>query len=436
MLKPAQPSNESLRLQSLLDLRILDTEPEPAFNQIVEMASAIAGTPIALISLVEKDRQWFKAKVGIEISETPRDISFCGHVVGSGQSLEVCDATRDPRFHDNPIVTDGLQLRYYFGAPITLQDGVTLGTVCVIDQTHRQLTEEQRQGLETLARHAAALFELRRRDQALREQALTLQAALRELAESRDQLAQASRQAAVSDLASGVAHEVNNPLAIILGSIDHIELMLRQNRPLEKVLEGFDRMRAGAQRIRDVVQALRDFSYVASQTSSRIPNESLQREGSVQGGIDQALLLLRSRAQAKGVQLKFDEARFPADDRVMAETREVMACALALLTNAVDFAKSEVLIQAERTDREFVVRVQDDGIGIERERAARIFEPFQTSREVGQGRGLGLGMAKGLANRRGGDVRLIQIKDPTIFEMRWPLSSASIQAGRDASKIA
>lgn len=156
------PPNETERLAALARYCVLDTPAEPAFDRLVRLARALFDVPIALISLVDSDRQWFKARSGLDAEQTPRAVSFCGHAVAADELLVVPDAAADPRFSDNPLVTGGPFIRFYAGAPLRTRDGFALGTLCVIDRQPRAgLDPEQRQLLEDLAAIAVDELELR-----------------------------------------------------------------------------------------------------------------------------------------------------------------------------------------------------------------------------------------------------------------------------------
>ncbi len=141
MLKAPIPTNEDERLKALRDLLILDTPPEERFDRIVQFARDEFDVPIALLSLVDGDRQWFKARVGLDAEETARDISFCGHAILQPDVFLVPDASQDARFADNPLVTGGPQIRFYAGAPLELSPGVRIGTLCLIAPQPRELDE-------------------------------------------------------------------------------------------------------------------------------------------------------------------------------------------------------------------------------------------------------------------------------------------------------
>ena len=154
---------EARRLAALRELGVLDTLAEPAFDTITRTAAQLCGVPIALISLIDAQRQWFKSKLGLPgVEETPRDVAFCDHAIRDDSLFEVSDATLDPRFATNPLVTGDPDIRFYAGAPIVLPGGERIGTVCVIDRAPRQLEEHQRAMLQSLAAIVGAMLSQRR----------------------------------------------------------------------------------------------------------------------------------------------------------------------------------------------------------------------------------------------------------------------------------
>ena len=191
-------AGEAARLAAIRRYRILDTEPEQRFDDLVLLASQICGTPMALISLVDRDRQWFKARLGMEATETSRDVAFCSRAIEQPDLFVVPDALEDERFRDNPLVRGEPHIRFYAGAPLVTADGLAIGTLCVLDREPKALTAEQRAALEALKRQVESQLELRRsldelagaleaRDQAERDQE-RLVAELREALDSVDRL--------------------------------------------------------------------------------------------------------------------------------------------------------------------------------------------------------------------------------------------------------
>jgi anti-sigma regulatory factor (Ser/Thr protein kinase) len=155
-------TDESARLAALRSYKILDTEPERAFDDLTRLASQICGTPIAAISLIDDRRQWFKSRVGLSIQEAARSVAFCAHAIQQRSTMIVPDALGDARFRENPLVTDEPRVRFYAGAPLITPEGHALGTLCVVDRVPRTLTPDQMQSLEALRRQVEAQLELRR----------------------------------------------------------------------------------------------------------------------------------------------------------------------------------------------------------------------------------------------------------------------------------
>ena len=177
------PTNEAERLRSLKALGVLDSVPERKFDALVQAAALVCGVPISLISLIDADRQWFKANVGLPgVTENPRELAFCAHAILGDGIFEVPDATLDPRFAGNPLVTSSPDIRFYAGATLRLSDGTHAGTLCVIDRQPRQLNAQQREVLSHLAAAAVQALEGRRAllaERELRETASQAAAVLR-----------------------------------------------------------------------------------------------------------------------------------------------------------------------------------------------------------------------------------------------------------------
>lgn len=161
MPKAPLPENEIERLKILDSYEILDTTPEEAFDDLTALASQICGTPVALVSLVAENRQWFKSRYGLDVTETPRELSFCAHTILQDDILVVLDLSRDERFADNPLVTSDPNIRFYAGVPLKTTEGHALGTLCVVDQIPRSLSLQQTKALEVLGRQVISQLALR-----------------------------------------------------------------------------------------------------------------------------------------------------------------------------------------------------------------------------------------------------------------------------------
>ena len=219
---------ETSRQDALRACGVLDTLPEAQYDGIARLAAAICGTPIALVSLVDCDRQWFKARVGIGATQTPRASSFCDHALASPGLFLVPDALADARFRDNPLVTGDPNIRFYAGAPLTDPDGFALGALCVIDRVPRDLTAVQRDALATLAGQVAVLLEARRQVARLERSRGELQRAnaqLRRLAVTDGLTGLRNRSAFDGRLAEAYALAARHgrPLSLVLLDVDHFK---------------------------------------------------------------------------------------------------------------------------------------------------------------------------------------------------------------------
>jgi len=195
-MKTPSPKNEKKRLEVLWQYEVLDTVPEQVFDDLTELAASICGAPIALITLVDENRQWFKSRVGITVNETSRDVSFCGHAIMQQELFIVPDATKDDRFAQNPLVTSDPKIRFYAGAPLITPDGHALGTLCVIDKVPRTLRPDQKRALQILSRHVISQLELRRHGLELARAAEERERFQRDLEKAHAELACARRELA------------------------------------------------------------------------------------------------------------------------------------------------------------------------------------------------------------------------------------------------
>ena len=237
-------AGEADRLAALRRYSILDTDPEQRFDDLALLASQICGTPMALISLIDGDRQWFKARVGVAVAQTPRDVAFCARAIEQPGLFIVPDALEDPRFRDNPFVREEPHIRFYAGAPLVTADGFALGTLCVLDRKPRTLTAAQAAALEALKRQVIAQLELRRsldelsaalgaRDRAERDQD-------RLVAELRESLDSVERLSSLMPYCSACELSMEMPARpeAISGVTDGVtQLLRRKGWPDEKAME-------------------------------------------------------------------------------------------------------------------------------------------------------------------------------------------------------
>ena len=204
---------ENERLASLRSLQILDTAGEKAYDEITTLAAQIAGTEIALVSLVDQDRQWFKARHGLDASETPRDLAFCAHAILTPEEpFVINNATEDQRFHDNPLVAEAPSIRFYAGIPLRSPvDDMPLGTLCTISPRVLEINAQQLAQLQILANQVEHLL-------ALRRATLDLQHVVQEVDQARQEAVEAN--AAKSRFIASVSHDMRTPLNGVLGTLE------------------------------------------------------------------------------------------------------------------------------------------------------------------------------------------------------------------------
>lgn len=402
------PPNEDERALSLEHLGVLDSAPEKEFDDIVVLASTLCEVPVALVSLVDSERQWFKACVGLDVRETHRDLAFCAHaILAPADVLTVEDARLDPRFEHSALVLGPPYIRFYAGAPIIDDSGHALGTVCVIDTKPRTLTEPQRTALLALARQTASLLQLRllrhqreRRAEML-EQELAQANALNQVAE--ESLRHAKRISSLGMVTASIAHDFNNILQALSASLQMIRLRARRPKDVEQFSDtGLQAVEQGRQLV----------SYLLSCVRLDSPNLVCIDVNARLEAMRDVLL----RTATDSVELTFDLSA--PDTAVMCEEAKLNAAVLNLLTNARDalgpagsICISTRLVRVENDvalagGNYVVLSVTDTGPGIPGDLATKIFEPFFTTKERGKGTGLGLSQVREFVENAGGTVRV------------------------------
>ena len=369
----------------LLGYRVLDTDPELPFDDLVRVASHICGTPIALVSLVDRDRQWFKAKVGLDASETPRDLAFCAHAILDDAVFEVQDTLEDPRFATNPLVTSAPAIRFYAGAPLIVGEALRLGTLCVIDRQPRALEESQRDALRALARQVVAQLDLRK-----------LLSAEREIRAEREQLIAQLQEVADfrNRLLATVSHEMRTPLTAMKGS-------------LQLVAGGV----LGA--LPEQAQGAVEIAHRSTERLARLTNDLLDLEklGSMRGAFEPKALepqgMLRKVAkELEGLdpQVSLRIVVDPeAPEEVYADPDRIQQVLVNLVGNAVRFSPvggTVTLRLAPGEQRPVRFEVSDEGPGISEEDQGRLFRAFSqvgSKQQRAGGAGLGLAICRSIA---------------------------------------
>lgn len=532
--------NEGRRVEELHSYQILDTAFDRSYDELVALVASLCGVPMAAISLIDEHRQWFKAQVGFQVRETPREISFCTHTIRQDGLFVLEDASLNPDFSKNLLLVNS-NLRFYAGYPLTTPNGLNIGSLCILDSVPRQLTEVMaktlpviartvmtqlelhrshnrlaeslqvqngqekklrsvNQQLETLINHVhrgiiaenedglvdfandlfCEMFQLRKGEVIgnsgagvlekcshffsapsrpesllageLRKPVLNEELILRDgrvlerdripleilgfyngqvwifrdvsekrrmqavIEEQQLRIAETAKLTALGEMAGALAHEINNPMAIIQGRIDHL-LELAQSSELTRaeVITYAEIIRGVVKRVTKIVSGLRSFS----RDGEGDPPEFIL----VQDLILDTLVFCREKFKSHGVELKVHSI---ADDvRVLCSQVHISQVLLNLLNNAFDAVENQsvkkVEVSAVVSKTHVEISVEDNGPGLSKSAQEKLFTPFFTTKKVGRGTGLGLCISKRIMDLHSGHLDLVTSPGQTIFTLRLPL---------------
>lgn len=373
-MKPAPVTpDEDQRLAKLEAYNVLDTLPEAVYDDIVSLASEICGTPIALVSLVDTDRQWFKAKVGLDAPETHRDVAFCSHAIHGDEVFEISDSRLDHRFHDNPLVTGDPHVIFYAGAPIISVEGHKVGTLCVIDNEPKTLSPTEKEMLTRLSRQVAYILE--QRIVAERADALN-----QELRAANEELFQFSYRA---------SQDLKAPLVSI------------------RRLADFVRKDFGEEQYEEAIENLEKVSAMAVQLEQEVNNVLALREaGATEHASESFSVLDLLQDIAEDVEWQLEDANCDLktssiqDFMMHSEKARIRQILTNLISNAIKYrdpSKTPCSVEIrcpQRADR-IVIQVIDNGVGIDQEHHSEVMGMFKRFHpELSEGTGLGLAIVK------------------------------------------
>ncbi|WP_298364294.1 ATP-binding protein [uncultured Lutibacter sp.] len=384
MITPEKNSNEKERLIDLKSYSILDTLPESDYDNLTAIAAEICGTKISLVSLIDEKRQWFKSHHGINASETPREYAFCGHAINDQNNvLIVQDARKDIRFHDNPLVTQEPFVIFYAGVPLISDNGHPLGTLCVIDNKPKLLSQSQIQSLSALASQVTNLLKLRKSKNVLEKTLTKLQEKNKEL----------ERFAYIA------AHDLKSPLIGISSMAD----LLSKNYT-EKLDHNGQRMleliQSSSNKLNNLIDGLLKYTKsdnILKEVKSNINLEDLKRD----------ILGLFNYENELSFELESSHAEIETN---RAALEQIL---INLIANAIKYNDKkhvEIKVNISSSDTHYKFSVQDNGPGIapqDQEKIFDIFEVLNNKDKYGNpGNGIGLATVKKIIEKSGGSIHI------------------------------
>lgn len=396
------PLNETERLKRLHYYDILDSLPENAFDDLTELAANILDVPIVLVSLIDKDRQWFKSKYGLDADQTPRDISFCQFAIMGNEIFEVEDAAKDERFKDNPLVTGDPKIRFYAGSVLEDDDGINIGTLCAIDRKPRELNEEEKESLDAIGRTVMRMIKLRKEKKQVEV-----------LSKAKD------------DFLANMSHEIRTPMNAIIGFNELLSNSELNNEQRKNV----DIIGNASRNLMNILNNVLDFSKIES-GAIELNLTTINLEETLK----QITNLHRISAKSKNLKLKFSYD-FDIPEYIQGDTTRLSQIFGNLLSNAIKFTeKGSVSFDAEALSisEEVVLvkfEIKDTGIGIANDKLDKIFERFNqaeaSTTKLFGGTGLGLSISKELTNVLDGTIKVeSKLNEGTCFTVTLPFKIA------------
>ena len=381
MIAPDFPKNERERLAQLNKYKLLDTLPESDFDNITSLVATICEVPISLITLLDSDRNFLKSHHGIDIQESPRNISFCGHAILQDDIFIVEDVREDIRFKDNPLVA-GVNAIFYAGVPLITKEGLALGTLCIYDHVPRKLTETQKKALITIAKQVLNLFDLRLNN--------------RLLAESKQELTDRNNE--LGKFASHVSHDLKSPLANIMS----LTTFLKEDEAnviSSESIEYISFIEESAESLKNYIDGIL-IHYKASELLNA------DKEYVQLNSVFEDIQRIHS--------LSHDQFKVGTyNDNIFIIKAAVTQILINLVDNAFKYNnkhKPEVILNFSENKTDYIFTVTDNGNGIAKEQQDQVFKLFNNNNQVdvkgNKGTGIGLFTVKNLVKKLGGTIKL------------------------------
>ncbi|WP_420318648.1 sensor histidine kinase [Ekhidna sp.] len=398
MIKPEIPENEDERIKELNAYQVLDTLPEEDYDDLTSIAAEICNTNISLVSLIDENRQWFKSKFGLDASETPREYAFCAHAINEPEELFIVnDAREDERFHDNPLVVNDPNVTFYAGVPLVNEKGYSLGTLCVIDDKPKTLSNPQKKALKALGKQIMNILELRRKKRELESSIKTLEMTNEEL----------------DRFASVVAHDVKGPLVGI--------------NELIQVLDNDDYLGKESQQAKELVSLISNASGQLSQLVDRLLeySKSIHIEDLSNAEIEIEKLkdnVISLFSSYNNLEIDFESEV----EKITTNQSAVERILLNLVNNSIKYNDKDIArinISLTKNDANYVFTITDNGPGIPESEHDKVFEIFKVlEKDSGKGTGLGLAIVNRLVTSLKGSVKIETPEQGVRFVISLPIS--------------
>ncbi|UZO79679.1 GAF domain-containing sensor histidine kinase [Aquimarina sp. ERC-38] len=395
MIIPTEPIHEDLRLNALDSLHILDTPPETEFDEITELAAHLCDVKISLICLVDRHRQWVKSRYGLEVSELPKEHSFCAHnILHPEEPLIVHDATRDERFKRNSFVTGEEEIKFYVGIPLIDKNGFALGTLCVLDSETKILSKRQLESLHSLAHQVVILFELNSKNKDLERMQLELE----------------KKNESLKEFARVISHDLKMPLANVITTSDLLKLKLG-DRLDEESKEYFGYIKESSFSMSSYINDILD--HYESDSLTQVGAEYFK----LNDVLKDILILLAVKQDM--------HTRCPQSDPTLYCNKSALKqIFFNLIGNSIKYNDKDTIrldIQFTEDFQNYYFRVTDNGMGIPKDKIDTIFELFKTAnttdRNGNKGNGIGLSTVKKLVENLGGTISVSSIPgEKTVFD--------------------
>ncbi len=382
MIKPEIPKLEKERLVELNAYDILDTLPEEDYDDLTSIAAEICDTNISLVSLIDEQRQWFKSKHGLGADETPREYAFCAHAINNPKELfMVSDARKDERFHDNPLVVKDPHVTFYAGVPLVNEKGFALGTLCVIDDKPKTLSESQQKALKALGKQIMNILELRRKR-------MELELSVKSLELSNEEL---------DRFASMVAHDVKGPLTGInelIQILDKDNYLKEESHQAKELVNVISKASGQLSKLVDQLLNYTKSVHLSDVTLEEIPIDDLKSH------------LLDLFSSFEHLQITFKSSI----KSIVTIKSAIERILLNLINNSIkynDKKTTEITITLEEDKKNYFISLIDNGPGIDNSEHEKIFEIFQVLNiKDGKGTGLGLAIVKRLIDSMKGTIKV------------------------------